>query len=75
MELFTNTLTENYNTSVKITPEYKWIDIIDYKIKQDQYGLVGWVKYRTEKYPQTQIISSIHLGKNETFKRFFKWKI
>ena len=66
---------ENYIASIKITAEYDWINIIDYKIERDRYGLTGWIEWDTKRNPRHQKISSIHLDKNDTFKRYFRWKI
>ena len=65
---------ENYNTSLKITPVYKWINILEYKVEKDAYGLKGFIKWNTRLQPRIQIVSSIHLDKNRTFIRLFRWK-
>lgn len=64
---------ENSTQSIKVEAGYKWMRILDYNIKKDVYGLTGWIKWNTERNERIQIISSIHLDQNPTFKRLFKW--
>ena len=74
MERYTNTLTENYNTSVKVESVFQWTHILDYEIKEDVYGLTGWIKWNTDRNEKEQLVSSIHLDQHPSFKRLFKRK-
>ena len=72
-ELYTNTLMDNSTQSIKVEAGYKWIHILDYKVESDVYGLKGWIKWNTDRNKNIQIVSSIHLDQNPTFKRLFRW--
>jgi len=75
MELYTNTLMEDSQQLIKVEAAYSWMKIIDYKIKQDVYGLTGWIRWHTDRQPETKEISSIHLDQHPYFKKMFRWKI
>jgi len=48
--------------------------ILDYDIKEDVYGLTGWIRFATERNPKdVNEISSIHLDQNHRFKKLFRW--
>jgi hypothetical protein len=64
---------DNLQQSIKVKPAYKWIQIIDYKIERDVYGLKGWVRFNTERDERINEISSIHLDQNQRFKKLFRW--
>ena len=75
MELFTNTLMDNSKQSLKVEAGFEWIRILDYDVKRDNYGLTGWIKWNTDRNKNIQIVSSIHLDQNPTFKKLFRWTI
>ena len=67
---------ENSQQLLKVRTAFKWMKIIEYDIKQDVYGLTGWIRFATDRNPdEVNEISSIHLDKNDRFKKLFRWKI
>ena len=74
MERYTNTLMGNSQQSIKVVSVFKWMIILDYDIKEDVYGLTGWIRFATERNPKdVNEISSIHLDQHHRFKKLFRW--
>ena len=64
---------DNSKQSLKVEAGFEWIWILDYDVKRDNYGLTGWIKWNTDRNKNIQIVSSIHLDQNPTFKKLFRW--
>ena len=61
--------------SIKVVSVFKWMIILDYDIKEDVYGLTGWIRFVTERNPKdVNEISSIHLDQHHRFKKLFRWR-
>ena len=65
----------NSQQSIKVVSVFKWMIILDYDIKEDVYGLTGWIRFVTERNPKdVNEISSIHLDQHHRFKKLFRWR-
>lgn len=57
-----------------IKAKYDWIKIIYKKVEKYKYGFRGEIAWNTERNPEINRISSIHLEQSKTIKYLFEMK-
>ena len=66
-------LMENYKQQMHLKPKHDWVKILHQDVEEYKYGYRGEIFYCTERNPNIQKISSVHLQLNNGFNYLFEF--